>query len=268
MPMSSQQGQKSLVNEQTAGIVSFRYSHSRIRHPILDLSLLRCHETAQASQLASASRAAGLVLAAPGEYVDPPVWPKQFHATFFQTVPGPKLSLLDLWYDIEAGSNLNLIQDQLGPTLWDLEWTNGTSYYFDREADTCKVVKFPVGMLPPDWLKGSAYLGKENVSSHECNVWQKGDPVPTLSLGSSQVGDPKHFITYWADVHTNLPIRWVFFTGQTLEVLKWVEGEVLPKELLQAPDSCFVDMQHDARILQTGESSNFYSGRHFADARQ
>lgn len=143
MPMSSQQGQKSLVNEQTAGIVSFRYSHSRIRHPILDLSLLRCHETAQASQvipafhwsgtiqesphhlhcqpgrflttlmttlglksvlsllllgqLASASRAAGLVPAAPGEYVDPPVWPKQFHATFFQTVPGPKLSLLDLW---------------------------------------------------------------------------------------------------------------------------------------------------------------------------
>lgn len=159
-------------------------------------------------------------------------------------------------YDYEAGSNLNLIQNQLGPTLWDLEWTNGTSYYFDREADTCKVIKFPVGILPPDWLKGAAYLGKENISSQECNVWQKGDPVPPpsrsdVSQPMQQIGDPKHFITYWADAKTNLPIRWIFFTGQRLEVLQWEEGVVLPKDLLQAPDSCFVEPQQDSREFPT-----------------
>ena len=49
------------------------------------------------------------------------------------------LASVDLWYDWQRGFNLNLIQRQLGSTLWDLEWNNRTSFYFDREAQTCKV---------------------------------------------------------------------------------------------------------------------------------
>lgn len=49
------------------------------------------------------------------------------------------LASVDLWYDWKRGYNLNLIQKQLGSTLWDLEWSNHTSFYFDKQAQTCKV---------------------------------------------------------------------------------------------------------------------------------
>ena len=133
-------------------------------------------------------------------------------------------------YDYVKGGNLLVTQNQLGSTLWDLEWTNGTSFYFDRQSNTCKVLTFPVGILAPDWLKGAQYLGRENVSSHLCDVWRKG---------------PMNFITYWADVQSGQPVRFVFgMNGMQMDVITWEESKVLADEFWQAPNSCFSPETH------------------------
>lgn len=41
------------------------------------------------------------------------------------------LALVTLVYDWPGGRNLNLIQKQTGGGIWDLEWTNGTSFYYN-----------------------------------------------------------------------------------------------------------------------------------------
>ena len=56
---------------------------------------------------------------------EPKRWPDQFHAQIFQN-RSDHLALVDLWYDWPGGRNLNLIHSQLGSSLWDVEWTNGT----------------------------------------------------------------------------------------------------------------------------------------------
>ena len=138
---------------------------------------------------------------------------------------------------------------QLGPDLWDLEWTNGTSFYFDRAADSCRQINFTVGILTPDWLNGAIYRGHENVSSHLCNVWQKGQP---LQAGAGLIKDPKHFITYWADASTNQPVRWQFFDGALFDILTWEEGKVLSDEQWQAPQSCFAKVDSDGHAMGAG----------------
>lgn len=185
--------------------------------------------------LLSGADAAGIAPEQPG-YLQPPVWPEHFHSKQLQN-DSSRLALVDLWYDWSNGRNLNVIHRQLGSSLWDLEWTNGTSYFFDREADTCRLLSFPVGILPPDWLKGAHYLGKDIASNHSCHVWQKGY---------------SHFITYWADVQTNLPVRWIFgLNGVVFDILTWEEQAVLAEEHWQAPSSCFnAKLQHLAGSRQ------------------
>ena len=85
-------------------------------------------------------------------------------------------------YDWPAQRNLNLIHKQQAGSLWDIEYGNRTSYYFDREANTCRTMRFEVGILTQDWLKGAEYLGQQEVDTHLCNVWLKG---------------PRKFITYF-----------------------------------------------------------------------
>ena len=158
-------------------------------------------------------------------------------------------------YDYNRGRNLNLIQNQLGATLWDLEWTNGTSFYFDREANTCRQIAFPVGILAPDWLKGADYLGQDNVSSHLCNVWLKG---------------PRKFITYWADVETGEPVRWIFgWDGAVFDIMTW-DTDVLEEERWQAPQSCFEQAQQPLRLVTAFEAerssmSRLLALQHVAD---
>ncbi|KAK9840243.1 hypothetical protein WJX74_006077 [Apatococcus lobatus] len=156
------------------------------------------------------------------EYVQPPIWPEQFHSVMLQNRSG-SLALVDLWYDWPAQRNLNLIQNQQAGTLWDIEWGNRTSYYFDREANTCKTITMPVGLLTPNWLSEAEYVGQQTVDNHLCNVWKK-----------------EAFIIYWADVKTGKPVKWIFeWTGATFEILTWSEGEVLEDEQWQAPAACF-----------------------------
>lgn len=53
------------------------------------------------------------------------------------------------------------------------------------------------------------------------------------------VTDPRHFITYWADAVTGLPVRYQFFDGATFDVIVWEEGKTPPDEYWQAPPNCF-----------------------------
>ena len=61
----------------------------------------------------------------------------------------------------------------------------------------CRLVKFPVGILAPDWLANATYLGTETVDASACHVWTKADG----------------FIKYWADQESGNPVRWIFFDG-------------------------------------------------------
>ncbi|KAG5230432.1 NAD(P)-binding Rossmann-fold superfamily protein [Salix suchowensis] len=137
----------------------------------------------------------------------PAPWPHQFHSILFMNNNG-SLQVVDLWYDWTNGRNFNIIQNQLGKLLYDLEWDNGTSYIYTLDSNQeCRVLLFPVGVLRPNWLEGATYLGQQDVDGFLCNVWQKVD-----------------FIWYYEDVITKRPVHWVFYT----EDPKW-----------QAPVYCF-----------------------------
>lgn len=135
----------------------------------------------------------------------PPVptpWPEQFHAVMFTnlTESGGRLQLIDLYYDWPRGRNLNLIHNQLsGDPTYDVEWTNGTSYIFDSAS--CRTIRFPVGVLPPNWLDGAVYLGRESTDGFDCHLWTKVD-----------------FVWYYEDVLTRRPVRWNFFNGMPPQI--------------------------------------------------
>ncbi|TVU41269.1 hypothetical protein EJB05_14772, partial [Eragrostis curvula] len=153
----------------------------------------------------------------------PTPWPEQFHAVMFTnlTESGGRLQLIDLYYDWPGGRNLNLIRNQLtGDPLYDVEWTNGTSYIFD--SATCRTIRFPVGILPPHWLAGATYLGRESIDGFDCHLWTKVD-----------------FVWYYEDVATGRPVRWNFFNGMQQHVMSFEVGGVLEDSKWQAPAHCF-----------------------------
>ncbi|KAL3347420.1 hypothetical protein AABB24_021206 [Solanum stoloniferum] len=81
----------------------------------------------------------------------PAPWPHQFHSILFVNFNG-SLSLIDLWYDWTNGRNFNIIQDQLGELLYDLEWNNGTvfRYTLDGDKKKCSSALIDVGILRPN----------------------------------------------------------------------------------------------------------------------
>ncbi|XP_062188922.1 uncharacterized protein At4g14100-like [Phragmites australis] len=159
--------------------------------------------------------------------VTPPVptpWPEQFHAVVFtnHTESGGRLQLIDLYYDWPRGRDLNVLRDQLSvEPLYNVEWTNGTSYLFDSAS--CRTMRFPVGLLPPDWLaNGAVYLGREAADGFDCHVWTNFV-----------------FVRYYADVATGRPVRWNF-NGMERHVMSFEEGGVLEdSSKWQAPAYCF-----------------------------
>ncbi|XP_044951502.1 uncharacterized protein At4g14100-like [Hordeum vulgare subsp. vulgare] len=155
----------------------------------------------------------------------PTPWPEQFHAVMFTnlTESGGRLQLIDLYYDWPRGRNLNLIRSQLsGDPTYDVEWTNGTSYIFDSAS--CRTIRLPVGVLPPDWLHGAVYLGRETTDGFDCHLWTKVD-----------------FVWYYEDVLTHRPVRWNFFNGMQQHVMSFEVGGVLEDSQWQAPSHCFAD---------------------------
>ncbi|KAL8123200.1 uncharacterized protein At4g14100-like [Apium graveolens] len=153
----------------------------------------------------------------------PTPWPKQFHSIIFMTTKETKLQKVDLWYDWPNGRNFNIIQSQLGKLLYDLEWTNGTSFYYTLDSNKeCKVMHFPVGILAPDWLHGATYVGQKSIDGFLCNVWEKVE-----------------FITYYEDVVSKRPVSWTFYTGMTAHIMTFEVGKVLDDPNWQAPVYCF-----------------------------
>ncbi|KAL5712890.1 hypothetical protein ACHQM5_015014 [Ranunculus cassubicifolius] len=152
----------------------------------------------------------------------PTPWPPQFHSIIFSNT-STKHQLIDLWYDYPNGRNFNIIQDQLGRRLYDLEWNNGTSFIYTLDASKeCRSIHFEVGILRPNWLEGANYLGQRYVDGFLCNVWEKVE-----------------FIWYYEDVVTKRPVYWVFFTGMTAHVMTFEVGAVLEDAEWQAPEYCF-----------------------------
>ncbi|CAN7077187.1 unnamed protein product [Brassica oleracea var. botrytis] len=152
----------------------------------------------------------------------PAPWPEQFHALMLMNKSG-SIEIVDLWYDWINGRNFNIIQKQLGKLTYDLEWNNGTSFYYTLDASkTCRTVHFEVGILRPNWLDGANYLGQRNVSGFLCNVWEKVD-----------------FLWYYEDVVTQRPVQWIFYTGREAHVMTFEVGAVLKDEKWQAPVYCF-----------------------------
>lgn len=166
-----------------------------------------------------------------------PSWPMVFHASIVQFRNGTS-SLVDLFYDWPKGRNANLIRRQLEDdknVLFDLEYNNGTSFYFDRskgpEGGSCRTVDMPVGILTPDWLAGARYLGTSVVNGFECHGWAKGEGRPaTLD-----------FVSYFARISDGAPVRWTFHVGEPMEmnVYGFEVGREMPEEEWQAPSWCF-----------------------------
>ncbi|CAO2829649.1 unnamed protein product [Amaranthus hypochondriacus] len=158
----------------------------------------------------------------------PKAWPEQFHAVLvMNNTKTSELEVDNLWYDWPNGRNLNLKQLQLGKLLYDVEWTNGTSYYFTRKGSgnvepECKTMLFEVGILRPNWLDGATYVGQEYVDGFLCNVWEKVE-----------------FIRYYEDVVTQKPVHWLFYTGRAIHVITFEVGAVLEDSEWQAPVHCF-----------------------------
>lgn len=154
----------------------------------------------------------------------PTLWPERFHALLYMNLSSSgKLQITDLWYDWPKGRNLNLMQKQLGVLLHDVEWNNGTSYYFTLGAGgTCQVRHFEVGIPRQDWLAGSTYLGQRYTDGFLCHVWEKVD-----------------FIWYYEDVNTHIPVRWDFYDGISTHVMTFEVGAELEDSEWQAPPYCF-----------------------------
>jgi hypothetical protein len=184
----------------------------------------------------SATVAAGAGGGAPAPVPTP--WPEQFHAVMFTnlTESGGRLQLIDLYYDWPKGRNLNLIHKQLsGDPIYDVEWTNGTSYFFD--SGSCRTIHVPVGVLPPDWLAGAVYLGREHIDGFDCHLWTKVD-----------------FIWYYEEVATGRPVRWNFFNGSSYH-LQIPSRNCLP---LDAPSQIF-SVSYPCPVFIMSSSDNMYS---------
>lgn len=171
----------------------------------------------------------------------PTPWPERFHAVLFTNLTnyteastGPPLRVTDLHYDWPRRRNLNLVRHQLSDDpLYDVEWNNGTGFYFDSKA--CRVEQFPVGVLPPWWLSGGGaeYVGRRVAGGIDCHVWGKAG-----------------FIFYYEEARTGRPVRWDFVdvTGIQQFVMSFEPGAALEDDAQwQAPAYCFPDDDDAAR---------------------
>ncbi|KAL7099535.1 hypothetical protein ACP275_09G090000 [Erythranthe tilingii] len=175
------------------------------------------------------------VLASPAPTPAPAPWPAQFHSILFINSSKGVLQVTDLWYDWPNRRNFNIIQNQLGKKLYDLEWGNGTSYYYTLDANKeCRTMHFAVGILSPNWLDGANYLGQVDKDGFLCNVWEKVD-----------------FIWYYEDVATKRPVYWAFYTGQTAHVMTFEVGKVLDDPDWQAPVYCFEEAEANTGVLES-----------------
>lgn len=204
--------------------------------PVLFLLLLLAAATATTTTTTTTAK---------HEHPSPTPWPERFHAVLFTNLTnyteastGPPLRVTDLYYDWPRRRNLNLVRHQLSADpLYDVEWNNGTGFYFDSKA--CRVEQFPVGVLPPWWLSGGGaeYVGRRVAGGIDCHVWGKAG-----------------FIFYYEEARTGRPVRWDFVdvTGIQQFVMSFEPGATLEDDAQwQAPAYCFPD--DDDAATSSGE---------------
>ncbi|XP_066399975.1 uncharacterized protein At4g14100-like [Miscanthus floridulus] len=188
----------------------------------------------------------------------PTPWPERFHAVLFTNLTnysdastGPPLRITDLYYDWPRRRNLNLVRHQLSSDpLYDVEWNNGTTFYFDSSA--CRVERFPVGVLPPWWLSGGGaeYLGRRVAGGIDCHVWGKAG-----------------FIFYYEEARTGRPVRWDFVdvTGIQQFVMSFEPGVELEDAQWQAPAYCFPDDDNEDEEGNGNDNAASSSGEEAGD---
>ncbi|KAI9192544.1 hypothetical protein LWI28_024531 [Acer negundo] len=113
------------------------------------------------------------------EIPSPKPWPYQFHALLYMNLSKGNLQISNLWYDWPGGLNLNIIQKQLGVLLYDVEWNNGTTFYYTMgDNGTCEIMRADVGIPRLDFLDRAKYLGTQVTDQgFLCNVWEKVDII-------------------------------------------------------------------------------------------
>ncbi|KAJ0721058.1 hypothetical protein HanOQP8_Chr08g0270951 [Helianthus annuus] len=180
----------------------------------------------------------------------PTPWPHQFHSILIMNYSGT-LEIIDLWYDWTNGRNFNIIQHQLGNVLYDLEWNNGTSFFYTLDSDRqCRSAQLEVGILRPNWLDGANYVGQRTVDGFLCYVWEKAD-----------------FITYYEDVASRRPVHWVFYTGREAHVMTFEVGAALEDEKWQVPWYCFEETTPVATMADVNGSITHQGLVDFATCR-
>ena len=165
---------------------------------------------------------------------EPPTWPEQFKCLLVRTRDIPEgsnsnqqvVSVDTLFYDWPNRRNLFIIREQGNPNnMYDLELGNGTSYYYTmgKSNATCDRKTFPVGILPPFWLKGATYLGRQEINGIVCDAWAKAS-----------------FITYYASaLNPWLPVRWIFHKdNMTQDVVRFHKGSKWSEDLWRIPKHC------------------------------
>ena len=157
----------------------------------------------------------------------PPPWPEQF-VIVQRKIPDDDSgnATTVTWYDWRRQANLIQVTPDSNESdvLWDLELGSGHSYYFTPTRRTCMPMRFPVGVLRPDWLKdNSTCLGKSVRNGRQVIGWTKVD-----------------FIDYYASETDGTPVSWYFHTMKArFDSVLFLPGQAVPDAgWLSPPEYC------------------------------
>ena len=112
----------------------------------------------------------------------PPPWPLQLRVRAVTSSPTGTLSVDTINYDWPGQRNIIHIQYQGNTSdLYDLELGNGQEYYYTPAEQACNPMKFPVGILRPDWLANATYLTSTTVSNSRPTHQRRGRCLTSLN---------------------------------------------------------------------------------------
>ena len=157
----------------------------------------------------------------------PPVWPTTFTLVQRRIPDDPTAgnATTVTYYDFEHGANLIQItsDDDPAAVLWDLELNSHHSYYFTPSERSCQKMRFPVGILRPDWLANATFLGKSVRNGRPVLGWTKVD-----------------FIDYYADAESCEPVSWYFHSMQArFDTIYWgAHVAVADLAMFEPPSYC------------------------------
>lgn len=169
-------------------------------------------------------------------------WPERFHMLLYMNLTATgELMVTDIWYDWTEGRNVHLMQRQLDDLLYNVEWENGTSFYYTLGPTRyCHPRQWGIGLPRPEWLAGASYIGRRYSDGFLCHVWNQLD-----------------FAWYYEDVDTRRPVRWDFFDGVTNYVMTFEPGAWLnDSQSFQAPSYCFGSDKDGSSNIQDVQGRN------------